>query len=331
MASAGSYPILARNPERARASAIFLADLLRTILIFLIAAAAAGALAGCESESEEAGLSVVATTPQVADLIRNVIGDAGEVTQILPANADPHDYEPRPSDAEALVDADLIVTSGGDVDGWVGQLVDSSGSDAPVLDLLAEVPARTEDGETDPHWWQDPANAIVAADAIAAAAAEADPAAAASIDTRRGDYVAELRRLDRTIAECLGAIPAGDRLLVTSHDSLGYFADRYGIEVVGAAIPALSTQAQPSAGETSELIDVIRSAGVGVIYPEAGVNADLETAIADGAGAELGPELWADTLGPEGTETGTYIGATEANASALAEGFSDGRIRCRFG
>ena len=126
-------------------------------------------------------------------------------------------------------------------------------------------------------------------------------------------------------------VPASERKLVTSHDALGYYARHYGIDVIGAAIPSLSTQAQASAGATEELIDAIRSAGVSTVFPEAGVSPDLETAIADGAGARIGGELWADTLGPEGSDAATYAGSLEANTKTLVAGFSDGGIDCRFG
>ena len=92
---------------------------MRTILTFFIGTAAL---------ARTGEVAVVATTSQAADLARNVVGDRGAVTQILPANADPHDYEPKPSDAEALLDADLIVRSGGDLDQWLDQIVESSGS-----------------------------------------------------------------------------------------------------------------------------------------------------------------------------------------------------------
>jgi ABC-type Zn uptake system ZnuABC Zn-binding protein ZnuA len=286
---------------------------------------------GCGSdEASGGGVDVVATTPQAADLARNVVGDRGTVTQILPANADPHDYEPKPSDAEALLDADLIVRSGGDVDEWMDQIVESSGSDAPVLTLIDDVATIETNGETDPHWWQDPRNAILAVGSIRDRLAEIDPAGASAFRDNARTYAARLGRLDHEIAGCMDRIPAGDRKLVTSHDALGYYAERYGIQVIGAAIPALSTQAQASAGETADLVDLIRRTGVGTIYPEAGVSAELEQAIADEAGAQVGGELWADTLGPEGTEGGTYVGALESNTSELAEGFSGGSVECRF-
>jgi len=119
-------------------------------------------LAGCGTNGDGDGgrPAAVVTTAQAADLVRNVAGERADVTQILAANADPHEYEPRPSDAEALANADLIVRSGGDVDDWLDQLVESSGSDAPELTLADHVHLIAgEDGE-DPHWWQDPRNAV---------------------------------------------------------------------------------------------------------------------------------------------------------------------------
>ena len=115
---------------------------------------------------------------------------------------------------------------------------------------------------------------------------------------------------------------------MTSHDALGYFADRYGIEVVGAAIPALTTQAQPSAGETAELVELIEGEDVGTIFPEAGVSESLEDAIADEAGASVGGELWADALGPEGSSGATYVDAMRSNAETIATGMSGGEAGC---
>jgi ABC-type Zn uptake system ZnuABC Zn-binding protein ZnuA len=211
------------------------------------------------------------------------------------------------------------------------QIVESSGSDAPVLTLIDAVPTIEVDGETDPHWWQDPREAIVAVGSIRDRLAEVDPDGATAFRANARSYIAELGQLDKAIAACMDRIPAADRKLVTSHDALGYYARRYGIDVIGAAIPALSTQAQASAGETADLVDLIERAGVSTIYPEAGVSAELEHAIADDAGAEVGGELWADTLGPEGSDGATYVGAMEANTRELADGFSDGSVRCGFG
>ena len=307
--------------------------LMRTILnLFtaLILAFLLTALAACGDSGSDDEISVVASTTQVADLAGNVAGGRAAVVGLLADNADPHDYEPRPSDAEALLDADLILKSGGDVDAWLDQVVESSGSGAPELVLLDRVETLEADGETDPHWWQDPRNAELAVEAIRDELVAVDPEGREVYERNAREYVARLRDLDRDVAACIGRIPAERRKLVTSHDSLGYFANRYGIEVVGTAIPALTTQAQASAGETADLVDLIRDEGVPAVFPESGVSAELEEAIADEAGAGVGGELWADALGPEGSGASTYLEAVAANAETLAAGLSDGGVACEL-
>ena len=304
---------------------------MRTIISFILAGAALGLLlsaCGDSGDASGAAVHVTATTPQVADFVREVGGDRVAVDQILSPSSDPHEYEPRPSDAATLADADLVVSSGGDLDSWLGQVVDASGTDATELTLIDHVETRTVDGETDPHWWLDPRNTELAVGAIADALAEADPDGAAGYRRRADAYLKELRDLDSSIAACMSAIPAPERKLVTSHDALGYYADRYGIEVIGAAIPSLSTQGQASAGETADLVDTIKRTGVSTVFPEEGTSAKLERAIADEAGAKVGGELWTDTLGPDGSDGATYVEAMRSNTAKLADGFTDGRDDC---
>src|SRR5688572_25107880 len=130
----------------------------------------AAAIAGCGDSAASGGdVRVVATTGQAADFARAVGGDRVEVTGLLAPNADPHDYEVRPDDVNALADADLVVRSGGDLDEWLDGAIDSSGTDAPSITLADHV----ELIEGDPHWWQDPRNAIAAVAALRDALAEA--------------------------------------------------------------------------------------------------------------------------------------------------------------
>ena len=111
---------------------------------------------------------------------------------------------------------------------------------------------------------------------------------------------------------------------MTTHDALGYYAGRYGIEVVGAVLPSLSTQAQPSAPDVQALVDQIRRTGVQAIYPESSINAKLERAVARESGAEVGRSLWADTLGPEGSSGATYVESIAANTRAIVDGLTGG-------
>ncbi|HTN23256.1 MAG TPA: metal ABC transporter substrate-binding protein [Solirubrobacteraceae bacterium] len=278
----------------------------------------------------DGGPVVVATTTQAGDLTRAVAGDRAGVRQILSPNSDPHAYEPRPSDVRAVTGAKVVVRSGGDLDDWLGGVLDNAGSHAKTVDLIAGVRTRRGAGGVDPHWWQDPRNAEIAVGAIRDALVAADPGGRAAYSANAAAYLARLRRLDRAIAGCMAAIPAAKRRLVTDHDALGYYAARYGIEVIGTVIPALSTQAQASAGAVARLVRTIRSAGVTTIYTETSANAKLARAIARDAGATVGPPLYADSLGPAGSPGATYIGSLRSNTLALARGFGAGRARCQL-
>jgi ABC-type Zn uptake system ZnuABC Zn-binding protein ZnuA len=300
----------------------------------VLAAVLAASLAACGAGRRDAGGSAhataVATTTQVADLARAVAGHRADVRQILQPNSDPHEYEPRPSDVGEVAGAGVVLRSGGDLDAWLDGVLRNAGSDARIVTLIDAMTTRRGEGETDPHWWQNPRNAILAVREIRDALIAADPGGRAAYTANAATYTAKLRRLDRAIASCMRAIPAAERKLVTDHDALGYYADRYGIEVIGTVIPALSTQAQASAGAVARLVRTIRAAGVSTIFPESSVNAKLTRAIARDAGATVGPALYADTLGPQGSAGETYIGSLRFNTRALAAGFTGAAGRCQL-
>jgi ABC-type Zn uptake system ZnuABC Zn-binding protein ZnuA len=309
---------------------IMLACVRRSMLVLAVAALLAVTGCGDDPSPGSGDVNAVATTTQVADLVRVVGGDRAEVSQILQPNSDPHGYEPRPSDAAALAAADLVLRSGGDVDEWLADLIEGAGGDAPTVELSESVDlAEGEGGEPDPHWWQDPRNAIAAVGAIAAALSDADPDGRARYRANARAYAGRLRQLDRAVAACIREVPPRLRRLVTTHDALGYYADRYGIEVVGAVVPSQSTAAQPSAGDTERLVDQIEDADVRAIFPESSLDPRLERAIARETGAAVGRPLWADTLGPQGSDGASYVESIASNTAALVEGLSGGEVRCR--
>ena len=219
--------------------------------------------------------------------------------------------------------------SGGDIDEWLDDLIENAGGDATEVPLLGSVQTIEAGDEGDPHWWQDPRNAILAVEAIRDALADADPDGRRVYERNASAYIEELRTLDAEIERCMRRVPPDKRKLVTTHDALGYFAERYGIEVIGAVIPSLSTQAQPSAKDVDALVEQIEDEGVEAIFPEAAVSQRLERSISRESGADVGGELWTDSLGDEGSGAETYVDAMRANAKALAEGMSGGRVTCR--
>jgi ABC-type Zn uptake system ZnuABC Zn-binding protein ZnuA len=299
----------------------------RLLVALACAALAMAAAAGCGdgSASGSSQLRVVATITQAADFARQVGGARVAVTGLLAPNTDPHEYEVRPGDVKALADADVVVRSGGAIDRWLGGAIDSSGTKAELLTLSDHVRLRGED----PHWWQDPRNAIAAVGALRDALAAADPDGAVSYRRWAAAYKARLARLDEAVAACVAKVPAAQRTLVTTHDSLGYYAARYGIRVVGAVIPAQTTAAQPSAGETAALVATIRREHVKAVFAESALNPKVEAAIARQSGARVGHPLWADTLGPRGSDGATYAASIASNTAALVDGFTGGAVRCR--
>ena len=285
-----------------------------------VVAAAVLLLAGCGSSGGRP--TVLATTTQIGDWARVVAGDELKVHQILRPNTDPHEYEPRPDDVKATSGAKVVLENGLGLDRWMDKVVSSAGADPDVVDLSSVIPEKLAG---DPHWWHDPRNAEAAVVAIREALVHADPKAGRALRRNAGTYLRQLRALDSAIAACVSQVPPVQRKLVTDHDAFGYFARRYGIRVIGAAIPSLTTQAQPSAGETARLIGLVRREHVRAVFPESSMNARLAQTIARATGASSRYKLYGDTLGPGQT----YLRMERANADAMVRGFTGGARGCR--
>jgi zinc/manganese transport system substrate-binding protein len=297
----------------------------RTVAAATLACAlAAPGCGGDDGDEGSASVRAVATTTVVEDIVRNVGAGRADVEGLLPRGADPHEYEPTPGDVRALTEADVVLRSGGDLDEWLGDVVDAAGGDARVVTLIDSV--RRLDG--DPHWWQDPRNTLLAVRSIRDALSKADPAGRDLYSRNAARYAGRLRTLDSRVAACLRSMPARQRKLVTTHDALGYFARRYRVELVGALIPARSTQAQPSARDVDRLVRRLRREGVKAIFPESALNPKLERAVARDAGVEVGGTLYADALGSRDSGADTYLRAFAHNARAMVEGMTGGERTC---
>jgi zinc/manganese transport system substrate-binding protein len=309
--------------------------LLSLFVSALLVSGCGGQDQGSSKAAASSKLRVVATTTQIGDFVRQVGGDAVDAHQILQPNSDPHDYEPRPADVEATAGAAVVFVNGDSLDSWMDQVVSESGGSPTVVDLGEGMPERLP-GETsgeeastyDPHWWHDPRNAEAAVNEIRDAMVEADPDHASDYQQNADTYLAKIEELDEGIQNCTDRIPADQRKLVTDHDAFNYFANRYGIEVVGAVIPSQSTQAQPSAGEVADLISLIKDQNVKAVFPESSVNPDLAQTIARETGASADYTLYGDTLGEEGSNGDTYLKMEAANADAMVRGFSGGQDSC---
>lgn len=293
--------------------------LMRWSILILLTAALPAAL---PSLAAGRALRVVATTVQITALAKEVGSSTIALKGLVPAGADPHEFEPVASDLVALEGADLILRHGVGLDDWLDRTL-KAGKKAKLVTVTAGVRLRKgeEDGKSvdDPHVWHDPANAKKMVDNIVAALDRADPANRSIYDTNASAYK---RKLDAAAAQVLAVIseiPPANRKLVTNHDALGYFAQAFGLKIVGAVIPAVSTQAEPSAADTAALLKAIKREKVKAIFAESNVNPKLAATLAKEAGVKIVDDLYGDSLGQPGSGAETLDGMWLANARKIAD------------
>jgi ABC-type Zn uptake system ZnuABC Zn-binding protein ZnuA len=264
-------------------------------------------------------IKVVASTPILADIVRQIGGERVDVDSILPAGADAHDFEPAPEDIVSIEEAALVVEHGLNLDSWAADLVDEAGDKQTVVatDGVTVIPSGDDGSAPDPHVWFDPANVKVMASNIAVALSNVDPDGAPYYEARRDAFHTQLDALDQWIAAQIATIPAEQRKLVTNHDAFRYYIDRYGFTFVGSVIPSIDSRAEPSANETAELIERIEAEHVPAIFTETSINPELERELAEQAGVTVVPGLYSDSLGEEGTGAETYIGMMIANTMLI--------------
>jgi ABC-type Zn uptake system ZnuABC Zn-binding protein ZnuA len=290
----------------------------------------AAALAAATTAAAAGPITVVATTTQMQDLVRNVGGAHVRVVGILRPNVDPHDYEPTPSDAAALGRAKLVVVSGVGVDAWMDKLIGSAGARAPVVVASSALALRKGDAQEpagDPHWWHDPTLFARAATTVARALGAADASNRAAYEAAARRYAAAIRVMDAQNKRLVARVPRAQRKLVTNHDAFGYLAAHYGITIVGSIIPSLSTAAEPNARDTARLIERIKAQHVKAIFTEASLDPKLEQQIASDAGVKVYANLYGDTLGPAGSPGATYLGMERWNVRTLVAGFLGRALR----
>jgi ABC-type Zn uptake system ZnuABC Zn-binding protein ZnuA len=233
-------------------------------------------------------LQVLATTTIVGDVVSQVGGDYIDLNILMPVGTDPHDFQPRPQDAAALVAARIIFSSGAGLETILQPLLDSTGATGKLVEVssgikLLQLPGSNQE-TGDPHTWMDPNNVIIWTQNIAAALSAADPAHSASYQTNAETYIASLRSLDTWIRTEVARIPPQNRLLVSDHAVLGYFAVQYSFTQEGTITGSFSSEAAPSARELAALEDKIRQTGVRALFVSEAVNQTMANQVAADTG-----------------------------------------------
>ena len=321
----------------------------KTFVLPVLVASAALILAGCAAIPAGAGASVdasgdlkiIATTTQVADFTRSVVGDTADVTvtQLIQPNQSAHSYDPSAADLTALAQADVLVINGVGLEEWLGDAIDASGFDGVTIDSdegisISDDAAGDEhaDKATDdhadhaggnPHIWTDVQNAVTMVHTIAQGLGEASADSAANAESFAANataYSGKLTELDDWIRTNVSTVPADQRLLVSNHDALGYFTAAYGITYVGSVIPSFDDNAEPSAAAIDELVAAITATGVKAVFSEASVNPKAAKTIASEANVTVysgDDALYVDSLGLAGSAGDTYIRAQLHNVTLI--------------
>jgi ABC-type Zn uptake system ZnuABC Zn-binding protein ZnuA len=296
--------------------------------ILLAVALAALLAAGCARPAGPwpdgaAGLRVVATTTQVADLVAHVGGDRVDLVTLLKPGIDAHDYEPSPADIEAIAHAELLVENGVGLESWLADTIESTGFDGPVVDASQGVRLRQAGGEPDPHIWQDPRNAMVMAANIERGLARVEPAWADSFQANLAAYTRDLEALDAEVERQTAGLAS--RKVVTNHDAFGYYLDRYHLELVGSVIPSFDSSAELSGRDIRELVAKIRATGAKAVFSETSLPPRAAETIGREAGVRVvtGPDaLYGDALGPPGSDGDTYLKMIRHNTRTIVSNLS---------
>ncbi len=307
------------------------------------------------AETDDPDLVIVVTTSILGDVVKHTVGDAASVEVLMGPGVDPHDLQASAAQAALMRTADLVVINGLNLEEGLLDVIAAAENDgANVLslgELLDPLPFDGDDdhhddhdhddsdhddhdhddsdhddghahdhGDEDPHFWFDPRRMAAAVDLVAAAVISIKGEPAADVTERAAQYRAEILAMDEAIGDTLASIPPERRKLVTTHDNLGYLADRYDFEVVGTVIPGGSTLAQPSSADLAELVATLERENVRAIFTDSFAPDSLAQAVASELGdAVTVHELYTDALGEPGSGADTYLGLMETTAVTIAE------------
>ena len=312
---------------------------LRVVILVPLAAVMVAACSSDDESSTDDTLSVVASTQVIADWVGQVGGDDVTVRTLVPAGADAHTLELTVDDIRAIADADLVIINGAGLEASYEDVIEENAE--RILDLAGAVEAMGEElhpfegmmavehdqhqqqqdqraesehepGNEDPHFWFDTDIAQAAVKAIAAELIELRPSNAEAIDNRLTAYLAEIEEADEEARAILSVLPANQRLLVTFHDAFGYFARRYGLQIVGFVVEG--PEQGVSAESITELIELIEHEGVETVFHEPQFDSAILNTISDETGAKRA------TIRSQPTDDKpTFIEILIANAKAIAE------------
>lgn len=294
----------------------------RPITLLLTCLALAACQATPQSPAQEstlgAELSVLAAETFLADIAQNVAGERVAVESILPLDLDPHTYEPTPQDLVKIANSQLLIVNGAGFEFWMDELIENSGGEQLVIEA-SEGLAESSERPGDPHFWLDPVSVITYVENIRDGLSTVDPAGEPVYRRNAAAYIDELKMLDVWIMDDVKQVPKERRILVTNHESFGYYADRYGFEIIGTIIPSASTGSSPSAQQLVQLVDEIRRTNAPAIFLESGSNPQLAEQVARETDVKVIGDLYTHSISPPDGAAPSYLDMMMYNTRTIVE------------
>jgi zinc/manganese transport system substrate-binding protein len=253
----------------------------------------------CQPAAPNSKKSIVVTYSILGSVVKDLVGDKATVTVSIPNGLDPHEWEPSAKDIETINNADLVIENGLGLEGGLGKTLEAARNKGVKFFTASDyitvrhvgpgegIPSGDPDqaiGAADPHLWMDP---VTMKGIVSALSDELEKDFSLDVAAQATDLEKRLDALNTDVANIVAQIPQSDRKLVTGHESMGYFAQRYGFKLVGVIIPSLSSQAEVSAADLAELKKSIEDNQVKAIFTELGTSPAVAKAIGDETGVKV--------------------------------------------
>lgn len=299
---------------------------LASSMLLLVGCSSTG---GAPSEAQDPSQPVaIATTTMLGSVLSDITRCAGTTSQtLLPVGVDPHDFSLSSAQVAQLVRAKLVVTNGLGLESGMASALENVqrdggnvyevGPDVDPLPLDDPSPEASQSGGLDPHFWMDASRMAKAAALIGEQLADATgeqryTACGATVS-------ADIAKVDSQIRDTLSAVPDNQRVLVTDHDAMGYFASAYKFRIAAVVVPGGSTDAEPSSADLANVVQVVRESGVHAIFSNTAVSPRLVQSVSDEAGGVVVVPLYVDSLGTPGSGADTYAGMMRTDAKRVAD------------
>ncbi len=266
-----------------------------------------------------APLKVVASFSVLGDLALQIGGDKITIITLVGPNGDAHVYEPKPVDAVAMTEADLVLINGLGFEGFIERLAQTSATKAQIITASTGVTPIIGEGEdagkNDPHAFQSIPNVRLYVKNIAAGLCAADATDCETFKTNATAYDAELAALDAELRTAIASIPQAKRTIISSHDAFGYFSHEYGLKFL--APEGISTDSEASVAGVAALVDQIKSAKASALFVENMSDPRLIKQISEETGIKIGGSLFSDALSAADEPAATYIDMMRSNVKTI--------------